>query len=63
MLTLFTDVSILWQVERRLMMQLLRHFTHLVSPRNPLPDPRPENEYFCQYFAERLAHPETVRRL
>jgi hypothetical protein len=60
MLTLFTDASILWQLERRLLVPFLRHFAHLVSPRDPLPDPRPENEHFCVYFAERLKHPERV---
>jgi putative DNA primase/helicase len=60
MLTLFTDASILWQLERRLLVPFLRHFAHLVSPRDPLPDPRPENEHFCGYFAERLTHPERV---
>jgi Protein of unknown function (DUF3631) len=60
MLILFTDVAILWQLERRLLVPFLRHFAHLVSPRDPLPDPRPENEHFCVNFAERLTHPERV---
>jgi hypothetical protein len=58
MLTLFTDVAILWQLERRLLLPFLRHFAHLFSHNDPLPNP--ESEHFCVYFAERLTHSERV---